>query len=190
MPWTSPITFLPETVLTAAQMNVHLRDNLLETAPAKASTPGSIFITSARNSINEQAPQYAFIEATETTASHDFTDLETVGPHVTTNVTFGALISLSAQLANTTTGGFSIVAFIVTKPPTTEEEAVDEETVHEPTDERSLLFRVATADQDRSGSYTTFIGVPEPGTYTFMLKYRVTAGTGTFLRRYLTVVPF
>lgn len=190
MAWTVPITFIPDTVLTAAQMNVHLRDNLLETAPAKASVPGGIFVTAARNSINEQYPKYAFVEDTETTTSHEFTDLDTVGPHVTTRVTFGALISLSAQLANSSTGGFSIVGFSVMSPPSTEEEGVDEEVIHEATDERSLLFKVATADQDRSGTYTTFIGVPEPGDYTFILKYRVTAGTGTFLRRYLTLIPF
>lgn len=190
MAWTSPITFVPNTVLTAAQLNVHLRDNLLETAPAKASVAGSIFVTAARNSINEQYPQYAFVEDTETTTSNEFTDLDTVGPRVTTWVTFGALISLSAQLANSSSGQFCIVSFMVTKPPDTEEEGVDEDSVHDPTDERSLVFKVATADQDRSGTYTTFIGVPEPGNYTFMLKYRVTGGTGTFLRRYLTLIPF
>ncbi len=190
MAWTAPITFVPDTVLTAAQLNIHVRDNLNETAPAKASTVGSIFVTSGKNRISEQYPQFDFVEATETTTSQEFTDLKSSGPEVTTHATFGAFISISAQLQNSVNGGFCIVGFTVVKPPQTEEEGTDGEVVHDPTDERSLLHESGSSGQDRTGSYTTLIGVPEPGEYTFIMKYRVTTGTGTFLRRYLTLIPF
>ena len=40
MAWTSPRTWVALEVLTAALLNTHLRDNLLETAPAKVTTQG------------------------------------------------------------------------------------------------------------------------------------------------------
>lgn len=188
MAWTAPITFVPETVLTASQLNIHIRDNLNEMAPAKASTPNSIFVTTARHQIREQHPKFDYISNSETTTSNEYTDLKEVGPEVETYVTFGALVTLTVGMLNSVVDGFSIAAFQVRKPP--EDDGVDYEEVHAPTDERSIVFEVVTASQDRGASYTTFIGVPEPGMYSFLMKYRVTAGTGTFLRRYLMVIPF
>lgn len=43
MTWTTPETYIAETVLTAAQLNVALRDNMLQTEAAKAETRGGIF---------------------------------------------------------------------------------------------------------------------------------------------------
>ena len=40
-------------VVTAAQMNAHVRDNLLETAPAAATAADELIVTTAANAITE-----------------------------------------------------------------------------------------------------------------------------------------
>jgi hypothetical protein len=49
MAWTAPRTWTTAEVVTAAIMNVHVRDNLLQTAPAKMTTTGDIIYASAAN---------------------------------------------------------------------------------------------------------------------------------------------
>lgn len=51
MAWSTPITAVSGTILTAAQWNTHVRDNLLETMPAKATTADRMFVTTGPNSI-------------------------------------------------------------------------------------------------------------------------------------------
>jgi hypothetical protein len=189
MAWTAPITFVPNTPLTAAQLNLLIRDNQNEMAPAKASTPGSIFVTAARNSIVEQVPQYDFVEDTETTTSQEFADLESSGPEVTClSVQKGVMYNITSQMQNNTAGQYAIVGLAVLKPAAEGEN--DPTEVIAPTDARSLLFKVAVADQDCQASFTGFVNVPEPGAYIFQMKYRATGGTATFFRRRLSVIPF
>ncbi len=49
--WTAPKTYSVGEVLTAATMNTHVRDNLLQTAPAKAAAAGDTFYATAANVI-------------------------------------------------------------------------------------------------------------------------------------------
>lgn len=51
MSWVAPRTWVVGEVLTAALLNTHLRDNLLETAPAKATTAGDVFYATAAGAI-------------------------------------------------------------------------------------------------------------------------------------------
>lgn len=50
MSWTNPKTWL-SAVLSAADMNTHVRDNLLETAPAKVTTAGDIVYATGANAL-------------------------------------------------------------------------------------------------------------------------------------------
>lgn len=43
MAWTAPRTWVTDEVVSASQLNAHVRDNLLETAPAKAAASGDLF---------------------------------------------------------------------------------------------------------------------------------------------------
>jgi len=54
MAWTAPRTWVTSEVVTAAHLNAHVRDNLLETAPAKATTNGGIFVATGANAIAER----------------------------------------------------------------------------------------------------------------------------------------
>lgn len=51
MAWTAPRTFVTDEVVSASQLNAHVRDNMLETAPAKAAAAGDLFQASAANAI-------------------------------------------------------------------------------------------------------------------------------------------
>ena len=51
MAWTAPRTWVVGEVLTAALLNTHLRDNLLETAPAKVTTAEDILVATAGNAL-------------------------------------------------------------------------------------------------------------------------------------------
>lgn len=51
MAWTAPRTWTTGEVVTASHMNTHVRDNLLETAPAKATTAGDLFVGTGANAL-------------------------------------------------------------------------------------------------------------------------------------------
>lgn len=102
MAWTAPMTAVAGSVFTAAQFNQSIRDNLAETAPAKATTPGSYFTTSATNQITERVPVTASINTADTTTSTSFADMASVGPSVTLTTGVKALIVVSAEINNNT----------------------------------------------------------------------------------------
>ena len=49
--WTAPATWVAGAVLTAGQLNTHLRDNMLETYPAKVTTQADIAYATGANSL-------------------------------------------------------------------------------------------------------------------------------------------
>lgn len=55
MAWTAPRTYTTGEIITAAILNAHVRDNLLETAPALAGAAGDTFYADAANSITNLA---------------------------------------------------------------------------------------------------------------------------------------
>lgn len=95
MAWTAPITFAAAAVLTAAQLNTNLRDNLNETAPAKVTTAGDLVYATAANALTRRAigaagsllasdgsaPQWRvpaadFLNETDTFTSTGYVDLD------------------------------------------------------------------------------------------------------------------
>lgn len=51
MSWTSPKTWVTGSVVTASELNTHLRDNLLETASAKVTTAGDLAYATGANAL-------------------------------------------------------------------------------------------------------------------------------------------
>ena len=51
MSWTAPRTHVTGEITTASILNIHLRDNLLETAPAKVTTAGDLVQATAANAL-------------------------------------------------------------------------------------------------------------------------------------------
>ena len=179
MAWTAPIMFVSGTTLTATQMNTYLRDNLLELAPAKATTPGSYFCSTGTNSIAERTPGTNLITTSQSTSSTSYVDLATVGPTVTVTTGAYCFVIVTAQMENNTADFQTYMSWAISGATT-----------------RSASDAVAVGkDGTPAGNFcrlTNFdlINNLTPGTNTFTAKYRVGGGTGTFAERRITAFPF
>ncbi len=178
MAWTTPLTWVSQAV-TAALYNQQIRDNMNETAPGIASAEGRMIITSAANTIVERLPTTAYVGTSETTASTSYTDLATAGPEVTLGTGTKALVILSATLRNTTTDAFSRMGY-----------AVSSATTVAATSARALATQVDEGDSWLQASAVYLHTSLTAGSNVFTAKYLVSAGTGAFLDRHITVIPF
>jgi len=178
MAWTAPMTAVAGNAFTAAQFNTYIRDNLLETAPAKATTQGGYFVSTGANAITERIAQSAHIATTETTTSTSYADLATVGPSVTVNAGTACLVSIYASLQNSTSGAVAKMSYAVSGASTIAA-----------SDVTAISLTTAAANQAiRTGM--TFLQTPlTSGSKTFTAKYAVSAGTGSFVNRRITVLP-
>lgn len=182
MAWTAPMTAVSGSVYTAAQFNTFVRDNLNETSPAKATTQGGYFVTTAPNEIVERLGERDTDADSGTTTSTSFTDLDApadVGPTVTVDTGQLAVVLWGAQMSNDT-ANLSVRTGVEVSGATTNAAA----------DIRALTYDPGDADAIFQGSHVVFFDDLNPGSNTFTLKYRVSGGTGTFLRRRLIVLPY
>lgn len=178
MAWTAPITWVAGAVPTAAILNAQIRDNLLETMPAKATRDGSIFVGNGANRIIERFVDMATVHVSETTSSTSYTNVATVGPSVTVTTGTTALVFHSGHLSNNTTDGYSYMSW-----------AVSGATTRAAMDSIAIINGAVSATQIASGGMLDLITTLTPGSNTFTAKYRVDTGTGTFHRRILGVIP-
>lgn len=174
------MTAVSNVALTAAQWNASVRDNLLMTAPALATTAGQIFAATGANTIVARFPTWSTIGTSQTTASTTYTDLTTVGPSITSTVGARALLIYGAEMSNNTSGMWAIAA----------PQAGAGSTITTASDGQAIQFKTAAVDQGVSCCQTLFLDAMTPGSYTFTLKYRVTGGTGAFTDRRIQIVPF
>jgi hypothetical protein len=178
MAWSTPLTAVSNAVLTAAQWNASVRDNLLETATAKATTAGYIFTTTATNAVAQRAVISDTITTSETTTSLTYTDLATNGPQIS-SVTTGplALVMYAAQMAHSGSGATCYTSWTVFNASTVA-----------PDDGNSILLTSAAANQAIRCSDTRRLTGLTPGLQGIKLQYRVSTATGTFQRRHLVVI--
>lgn len=180
MVWTAPMTYTDGTPLTAAQLNLHLRDNLMETEVAKATTFGGIFISKGPNSIVERFGGSAFIDESEGTTSTTYTDLATVGPTITCNTGTRAFYFLSCCM--------SIQVANVSSNMSVE---VSGKTNQAASDIGSLQIDGLTVDKSMRMGICGFFENLVPGENTFTAKYKCLSGSNAiFADRALTVIPF
>lgn len=180
MTWTAPMTAVANSVFTAAQFNTYVRDNLNETAPAKASAAGQIFVATAANAIAARTPSTAGGPgAGETTTSTSYTDLTTSGPAVTVTTGTSALVIIAARMTNTTSGSECAASYEVSGATTSAA-----------SDARALAFNASSGSPNLRASAAYLHTGLTAGSNTFTMKYRVSAGTGTFTYRNITVIPF
>lgn len=180
MAWTSPMTFVANSVLTAAQLNTNLRDNLNETAPAKATTAGSIFVATGSNAIAERVITSDLVSAAQTTTSTSYTDLATAGPSVEVTTSVRALVIIGAAASNNTSGqGFRMSI------------AVSGATTLNALDDYAFGGTSSSANDQLVGSKAWYFDSLTPGSNVFTAKYRVLSGggTGNWQRRSMVVVP-
>ena len=177
MAWTAPVTWVAQ-ALTAALLNEQISDNMNETAPGKASAAGRMIITDGANSIVERIPSQVDVDTSETTSGTNYTDLATSGPAITATTGTNAIVIISAQMSNDTGGQQCRVGVDVSSATTIA--AADED---------SIAYESSNAiDIIRMSTIIMFDGLTA-GSNVFKMEYRVTGGTGTFLRRNIIVIP-
>jgi hypothetical protein len=185
MAWTAPMTFTANSVLTAAQLNTHLRDNMLETAPARATTAGGYFVTSSANSIVERVGARLTISPEEATSSTSYTDLATFGPQVTVNTSTIALVMWGCEIMNDSASSAATSRCAID---------VSGATTNAASNNRSLCVTstgTAAAPGSRyQASHVVYYDDLTPGANVFTLKYRASSGNATFGNRRLIVLPY
>jgi len=119
--------------------------------------------------------QTATVNTSETETNTSFDDMTTPGPAVTATIGSRglALVTFSCEMSNS--GGFNVVSYAVSGANTIAA-----------SDDISVVTSVTAAE---TYSRTVLLTGLTAGSTTFTMKYRVTAGTGTFLRRRIAVVP-
>jgi hypothetical protein len=174
--WNAPLTWTLNQTVTAAQLNAQIRDNLLETAPAKATTAGSHFAVTGTNGIAERRCQTATVATSQTTTSTSYVDLATAGPSVTATTGVLAFTWAICQMSNNTT--LVNTFFSVNVSGATADGA---------SDARAAIWGAA-ADQPLRYTTTTLHSLTA-GSNTFKIMYKVNSNTGTYSRRDLAVMP-
>jgi hypothetical protein len=179
MAWSAPMTAVANTVFSAAQFNQYVRDNLNETAPAKATSAGSYFVADGVNSIAERTPNLAGILTSETTMSTTMTDLATFGPSITVDTGPYALVLTHCQVENDGFG--SAYAGVEVTGASSIAPALN----------RAINVFNSPDTRVGAGTAVLYAGglVLTPGSNTFTMKYRVSSGTGTFADRRIIVMP-
>lgn len=179
MTWTAPMTAVSGAIFTAGQYNTYVRDNLLESGVAKISAGGGkYFVATGANSVSEREVASSSVTTSETTTSTTYANLTTAGPLVTVETGYQALVFLACQLSNSTADASTHMGYEVSGATTAA--ASNTRCIH--------IDGHTTGNGTRIGSVTSGATLT-PGTNTFRAMYRVSAGTGTFMRRTLIVMP-
>lgn len=183
MAWTAPVTWVANTVLTAAQLNQQLRDNISETAPAKATTAGSHFAVTAANTIAERQIRTSTVATSAQQTGITGYDLllttggnPSPGPAVTLTTGANALIWINARGLSSVSTGQALASFAVSGASTISE-----------SDGRAIIFPGTLSG--RSGICVQ-LATLTPGTNTFTMTYKTanSSHTATFQDRTIVVM--
>lgn len=140
--------------------------------------PSGNFIFGTVGNISQTGSE--FIATPEATGSVAYTDLATVGPTVTRSIGLSgsALVTVTCFVFNGTLGAVNWMGYEVSGATTLAAG-----------DDRALaLHSMISNGQGRLSVVTHQTGLT-PGVNTFTAKYRVNAGSGTYLNRQLIVTP-
>ncbi len=218
MVWTSPITFVDGSALTASQLNTMIRDNLLETAPAKSSLDaiGGYFVTEGYNQIGVRKPSLSnvydttdesyFIEGQfgDPIANMAKTPPES-GPSVTCQTGTTAMVLISTGFLVTGGGTTPVTdpdnqrSLVVgvevsgaTTIPATEKQALVCYSLLPTAPSNTLVFRFTNV---QAGHVLWFDNL-NPGENTFKMVWKIGSkvgsddGKATIRRRKMLVMPF
>lgn len=180
MAWTTPLTAVSNATLTAAQWNASVRDDLLETAPAKATAGGQIFVSTASNAIAARVPSQNNVVTSEGTASTTFTALATAGPAVTVTTGTQAIIHMSSGMTQSLAGGFCNASYAISGSTTLAASSNNSVVSYRPQSTNTQTTQGVSALLTLTG-----------GSNTFTMQYNAggSGGTATFFQRALVVIP-
>lgn len=176
------IVFTPNTIIKSTEVNANftgLQDGTdINSSAITTAKIADGAVTSAKLSIGDQN---SYVSTAQTTVSTSYVDLATVGPNVTVTVPASGkvYIGISVHIANSVSGNSSLVALDISGA----------NTVAAADDSRYCLPMQASGNSYGQKGFGVIVTGLTPGSTTFTAKYRVSAGTGTFRQRQLTVIP-
>lgn len=179
MTWSAPMTAVANTIFTAAQFNQYVRDNLNETAPAKAVSSGQYFVANGPNAIGTRKSFNDIVAGAESTASTTYTDLATTGPAVSVLSGPTVLVLISVGISTDTNNSAAFAGYGITGATSraaTDAEACEMDGI---TLGNSMRYTIA--------SHATGL---TPGVNTFTMKYRAGSNTATYSNRQIICVPW
>lgn len=119
----------------------------------------------------------AEVLTSQTTTSTSYTDLATVGPSVTVDTGTNVVCIIHAQFSVSTSAATLLMSV-----------AVSGATTVAASDQNAFFSADAFTNGGAAAALLFFTGLTA-GTNIFTMKYKVSANTGTFLRRRLLVIP-
>jgi len=204
MTWTAPRTWVTGETVTAALLNTHVRDNLLETSAATVTTAGDLAYADAANSMGSRVgigsaggllvstgtapvwriPASAVRTDSGTSTNSSYETLSTPGgwnfaAEVEVTVTTGtqALVLFGASLGNSSSGSHVVLSYSISGATTTAAN-----------DNWSVSYEAANAnDNSQFGGF--YFPTVTAGSNTFTLEARVSGGTGTINDPRIVVIP-
>lgn len=176
MAWTAPMTAVAGAVFLASEFNTFVRDNLNETAPAKATTAGRLIVTTGANAVDERAVSNATISATQSTTSTSFVDLATTGPGVTVTTGTLAVAMWSSEVDNNATTDANLMSI-----------AISGATTLAASSDWALIIRSVDAPNYTQQAAMIRSFTLTAGANTFTAKYASGGSTARFANRRLTV---
>lgn len=182
MAWTTPLTAVSNATFTAAQYNASDRDNMLLTPAAIATAAGRIFASTGANAIVERTPTADTNTTANTTTSTSYADLSGSANSAAVTLTVGvnALVSWAVLCTNSNANTNTFASYTVSGA-----------TTRAAGDDNAVGGAQATVSATIiSGSRVRLETGLTAGATSFIMRYRVSAGTGTFSNRHIGVLPF
>lgn len=178
MTWSAPMTAVAGATFSAAEFNQYVRDNLNETAPAKATAASQLFVSTGANAITTRSPSTARVNTSQSTASTSYVDLATPGPSLSVATGTIAIVSFAASQANNTLNSACLCSVAVSGASSVA--ASDDWCI--------LSDGVQAGNFVRYGMTHVFTGLT-PGTNIFTMKYRAGSNTASFQAREISIIP-
>lgn len=180
MAWTAPSTWVAGNVLTAAQLNQQLRDNLLTTVPALAtSAAGQFFVGTGTNTAAARTVGMTEVLTAESTSSTSYTALATAQA-VTVTTGTQALVLFGAQITNATLGNRATMSYAVSGAST-----------FGANDNWALLYEPFASNMFAGMSRHYWHTGLTAGSNTFTCQFKSSAATAAnFRSRQIMVIPF
>lgn len=177
MAWTAPMTAVANATFTASQFNTHVRDNLNETAVAKATTAGRIFVATGANALAERAISSATVATNEARANSAYGDTATAGPAVTVTTGTNALVMISAQMHSGTADEEIWSSYEVSGASTIAA-----------ADGVGVQAHSATTFDGYRSSACSHLTTLTAGSNTFTMKYKTDGTSAQFQNRHIIVI--
>ena len=179
MGWTDPPTFTSGAPLTAAQLNLFLRDNIVLEYPALATAAGQTFANVGSHKIATRQITNAVNTATQIISQTDYTGGAN-GPALTVTTGMMALAFWAARLAHQVSNDAQMFSSLM----------VTGDTEMDLTDGEAQIVDGQPVTQYCRSMQAYLFHTLTPGSNTFTMTYRVASGNMQAALRELIVWPF